>query len=632
MDATILDPIPGDNPSGANLRYEVVYSEIRSLVRNARERAKPGAEWGVAISTCIYILKRRSKDLMIAAWLTEAWLGRDGLSGLLKGLEVSGGLLERFWETLYPEVEEGDIEARRRILEWLNTQLAPAVKLDEAGRRSKAAEETDEETTEAAMPARIAAYRRRVRDLAECRDSLQALDDAWREKSGESINLFPDLRKAMLEAMRETFLDLTWQVKKRWPRIAAELSGEFREWLSKERIEAILQRLDTPERAFAAESLSEPEERLHASSPEPVSSWESASEKPASEEPQIRDFDEGPPPAPSAPAPAASSGPLTSIWKKARVRDLDEGAGMRRPPVSAPSRVMDVSGGKGARITDDPMPPRATAPVPAPVVRAETQTVDFMLTAPLAVAPGVPFEMFVWAHEPQERANVLARAREELHVRDLLTRSKGSFQVASGTVLSVRLVIPGASIDEAEDSMVWEGESTYASFVVTLPEASAETKWAGSAQIYAGGVRVARISFVLTASGAEEISSMRYRKAFASYASDDRDAVLGRIQGIHKVAPEMEIFLDVLSLRSGQNWEQELWRVIPASDIFYLFWSSHARTSEWVEKEWRCALRERGIEFIDPIPLESPRESPPPPELRALHFNDWELAFRRGRR
>jgi hypothetical protein len=105
--------------------------------------------------------------------------------------------------------------------------------------------------------------------------------------------------------------------------------------------------------------------------------------------------------------------------------------------------------------------------------------------------------------------------------------------------------------------------------------------------------------------------------------------VLGRIQGIQKIAPKMDIFLDVMSLRSGQHWEEELLRVIPASDIFYLFWSEHAKKSKWVEMEWRCALRERGVGFIDPIPLQSPDESPPPPELSSLHFNDWALAYRR---
>jgi len=42
-------------------------------------------------------------------------------------------------------------------------------------------------------------------------------------------------------------------------------------------------------------------------------------------------------------------------------------------------------------------------------------------------------------------------------------------------------------------------------------------------------------------------------------------------------------------------------------------------------------LGNHGIDFIDPIPLVSPKEVAPPAELSALHFNDWILAFRSGR-
>lgn len=288
-------------------------------------------------------------------------------------------------------------------------------------------------------------------------------------------------------------------------------------------------------------------------------------------------------------------------------------------------------------IQPGPLSPAAPQPslVSAPAPSASTQKVDFTLTAPAAVAPKVPFELFVWAHDSHRRPQVLARAREELGARTLLARTKGPFRVSKETILSVRIRIPGAVIDEPEDTMVWEGESTCVSFVVTLPDLSRESKCYGSAQVYANGVQLVRIPFLLSTFGAPEgiieASAARYRTAFASYASEDRDDVLGRIQGIHKVAPDLDVFLDVLSLRSGQEWEKELWREIPARDIFYLFWSRHARKSKWVEKEWRCALSKRGIEFIDPIPLESPEKSPPPPELSSLHFNDWVLAFQRGK-
>jgi type VI secretion system protein ImpA len=137
MDETILDPIPGDNPSGANLRYEVVYAEIRARVRRARGEVLPdpddpnfhGAdmEWRFVIGACRDLLRRRSKDLMLAAWLTEAQLAVDGLAGLRDGLDTLRGLLEKFWQTLYPEIEDGDVEARMRVLEWLAPQLATGV-------------------------------------------------------------------------------------------------------------------------------------------------------------------------------------------------------------------------------------------------------------------------------------------------------------------------------------------------------------------------------------------------------------------------------------------------------------------------------------------------------------------------
>ncbi|HMD21579.1 MAG TPA: type VI secretion system ImpA family N-terminal domain-containing protein [Alloacidobacterium sp.] len=93
MDATILEAIPGANPSGANLRYEAIYAEIRARVRRARGEVVPDpddpnfhgtdVEWRFVIGACRDLLRRRSKDLMLAAWLTEAQLAVDGLAGVI---------------------------------------------------------------------------------------------------------------------------------------------------------------------------------------------------------------------------------------------------------------------------------------------------------------------------------------------------------------------------------------------------------------------------------------------------------------------------------------------------------------------------------------------------------------------
>jgi hypothetical protein len=158
----------------------------------------------------------------------------------------------------------------------------------------------------------------------------------------------------------------------------------------------------------------------------------------------------------------------------------------------------------------------------------------------------------------------------------------------------------------------------------------------GFATVHVGSLRIAAIHFSVTigrtATSSRQVFSrgVKHRTAFASYASEDRDAVLARIQGIQKAAPKLEVFLDVLNLRSGEDWSKRLWKEIPSRDIFYLFWSESASRSNWVEMEWRCALEARGLDFIDPVPLVSPNKIPPPRELASRHFNDWVLAFMRG--
>jgi hypothetical protein len=59
-----------------------------------------------------------------------------------------------------------------------------------------------------------------------------------------------------------------------------------------------------------------------------------------------------------------------------------------------------------------------------------------------------------------------------------------------------------------------------------------------------------------------------------------------------------------------------------------LFWSRHAQHSNWVEQEWRYGFRQKGLGFIDPVPLVDPRKAPPPAELAEhKHFNDWTLIY-----
>ena len=167
-----------------------------------------------------------------------------------------------------------------------------------------------------------------------------------------------------------------------------------------------------------------------------------------------------------------------------------------------------------------------------------------------------------------------------------------------------------------------------------MPEDAALGNYPGKATIAYEGITIAKLVFLISVSPisapnyADNSSETIFHKtAFASYASQDREEVLSRIQGMKKIVPQLDIFLDVFSLRSGDNWQEKLEEHVPNKDTFFLFWSQYAAQSVWVEREWKMALNKRGLNYIDPVPLDEPDVSPPPTELKDLHFSDAYVSY-----
>lgn len=131
----ILSPISEENPSGESMRYSGLYDEINEA-RRADDDVAQGAwktelkvaDFRKVIELAAPALEKETKDLQIAVWFSEALVNENGFAGLRDSLKMVGGLQEKFWETLFPEVDEGDEEARANALSWLDTQAAFAVK------------------------------------------------------------------------------------------------------------------------------------------------------------------------------------------------------------------------------------------------------------------------------------------------------------------------------------------------------------------------------------------------------------------------------------------------------------------------------------------------------------------------
>lgn len=129
----LLQPIDGNPATGVDLReagdadYARLKDARRRVVSLARQgRADPSLEaelnqaWQSICDLAPPLLKSRSKDLEVAAWLTEALLRRDGLVGLNTGLRLIDGLLELFWDELHPMPDEDGMESRLYPLIGLN--------------------------------------------------------------------------------------------------------------------------------------------------------------------------------------------------------------------------------------------------------------------------------------------------------------------------------------------------------------------------------------------------------------------------------------------------------------------------------------------------------------------------------
>jgi type VI secretion system protein ImpA len=131
----LLNPIPGENPCGENLRYAPVYDKIKEARREEDDapqgewqRERKTADYAVALKLAGEALATKSKDLQLAVWTTEALFKTESFSGLRSGLELIRGLIENFWENLYPEIEDGDVELRAAPLDWLGSRQDGALR------------------------------------------------------------------------------------------------------------------------------------------------------------------------------------------------------------------------------------------------------------------------------------------------------------------------------------------------------------------------------------------------------------------------------------------------------------------------------------------------------------------------
>jgi type VI secretion system protein ImpA len=240
----LLEPIAGENPSGSDLRYNTelaFYDKIQEARRqdddlpvDVWEHERKVADYNTVLKLAQDALATTSKDLQVAAWLTDALLHKEGFGGLGQGLRLCHELIARFWDTLYPPIVDGESDLRAKPLSWLGSSLEIPVKSiplvtsghswlkyqesrtvgyedqprsdAEKKKRAKLVEEgklPPEAFDKAFAETPKMFYAQAEKDLDDCLACLRDLDKLCDEKFGDEAPSFSRL-KSSLEEVRHT--------------------------------------------------------------------------------------------------------------------------------------------------------------------------------------------------------------------------------------------------------------------------------------------------------------------------------------------------------------------------------------------------------------------------------------------
>jgi type VI secretion system protein ImpA len=224
----LLAPIPGDSPAGSSVSFD-----LREKLEEARKEDDPDAfapddpmrpeklkkaDWKAIIRLAQDILTTKSKDLLVAARLTEALVKEHGYAGLRDGLHLLREMVGSCWDRIQPEIEDGDLEVRATAFNWLDDpdrgarfpttlRLVPIVPSENGAytymdwRRSQ--DGTGEVSRDDFEKALFAAPQEKVQhsvdDLSQAREELKQLLDTLNTKMQQAAPALTGLRQAVEE-------------------------------------------------------------------------------------------------------------------------------------------------------------------------------------------------------------------------------------------------------------------------------------------------------------------------------------------------------------------------------------------------------------------------------------------------
>jgi len=256
------------------------------------------------------------------------------------------------------------------------------------------------------------------------------------------------------------------------------------------------------------------------------------------------------------------------------------------------------------------------------------EPVRFTAYYPKEVAPQIWHPLAAYLYKPSAADAVAADARQQLGERIAGYREiedAGQQPITEGATVKAEPHLDGFQFNPPSVTVGFFEDWHRFDFKLRATSAPLNAATNGSILFTIEGLIVGELPlsvYVGEREGDAEVANVMraaYNAVFASYSRQDTH-IVQRVERAYR-ALGMETLRDMLSLRSGEEWNDALKLLIDRADIFQLFWSSSAAPSDHVRMEWEYALTRAGTrdKFIRPVYWEDPMP-PVPDELKHLHF------------
>ena len=170
-------PIPGEQSTGVSVRYEPEYDVISAEVGKLESLEGGEVNWNTVVNQSFELLRDKTKDILIAAYLSAGLYELEGLNGLDHGLRMLHNMCKTFWEDAFPEVTR--LRARRSALSWFSDRIEGqlSAKLEWTGDDLRAAQ---------TCFASLSEFRLFIDSFMEGDDGMGGINRSLRERSSQA--------------------------------------------------------------------------------------------------------------------------------------------------------------------------------------------------------------------------------------------------------------------------------------------------------------------------------------------------------------------------------------------------------------------------------------------------------------